>query len=104
MDDDAVRAVALDTYRDLVAQGHEVDCFLVAAPGAVDGFGDGDRTRLCVVDHEFRAERWTNRSPALARAAESLLVRAAAVRQRRLLTRANRRAPYDAFVQPGGPG
>ena len=100
MDDDAVRSAALATYRDLVAEDHEVDCFLVADPRALDGFGDDARTRLCVVDHEFRAERWSSRSPALARVTQSLLVRVAALRLRRLLAQANRRVAYDAFVQP----
>ena len=100
MDDDAVRSAALDTYRELVAEHHEVDCFLVADPRALDGFDDDARTRLCVVDHEFRSERWAGRSPAIVRVAESVMVRVAAMRLRRLLARANRRARYDAFVQP----
>jgi hypothetical protein len=100
MDDDAVRSAAIATYRDLVAEDHEVDCFLVADPRGLDGFGVDARTRLCVVDHEFRAERWSNRSPALARVTEYLLVRVAALRLRRLLARANRRVAYDAFIQP----
>src|SRR5262245_3190710 len=100
MDDDAVRTAAIATYRDLVAEDHEVDCFLVADPRALEGFGDDARTRLCVVDHEFRAERWTRRSPALARMAHDLLVRVAALRLRGLLARANRRVAYDAFIQP----
>jgi hypothetical protein len=100
VDDDAVRSAAIETYRDLVAEGHVVDCFLVADPRAVDGFGDDARTRLCVVDHEFRAERWTSRSSSPARIAEALFVRAAAVRLRRLLARTGRRVSYDAFVEP----
>jgi hypothetical protein len=104
MDDDAVRSAALATYRELVAEDHDVDWFLVADPRALDGFDGDTRTRLCVVDHEFRAERWARRSPALARLAESVMVRVAVMRLRRLLGRANRRKRYDAFVQPRWPG
>jgi hypothetical protein len=103
VDDDAVRRAALETYRDLVAEGHEVDCFLVADPHTVEHFGDASRTRLCVVDHGFRAERWSDRSPGLARAVERAAVRAATTRLRALVARANRRAAYDAFVQPRWP-
>jgi len=101
MDDDRVRSAVFGSYHDLVAEGHEVDCFLVADPCALDGFGEDARTRLCVVDPELRAEGWMSRSPALARVAASLHARVAAARLDRLLSRSNRRVPYDAFVQPG---
>ena len=104
VDDDAVRDATLESYRALVTEGHEVDCFLVADPRSVDDFGDADRTRLCVVDHGFRAERWSGRPPGLARAVEVTCVRAATVRLRALVARAHRRAAYDAFVEPRWPG
>jgi hypothetical protein len=103
VDDDAVRDATIATYRDLVAEGHDVDCFLVADPRSLDGFGDDARTRLCVVDHGYRAERWSRCSPLLARAVERASLRAATKRLRALVARADRRAAYDAFVQPRQP-
>lgn len=100
IDDDAVRRATLETYRDLVAEGHEVDCFLVADPRAIEGSDDVVRTRLCVVDHGFRADRWSDRSPALAGVVERASVRAAMLRLRALVARTDRRDAYDAFVQP----
>ena len=99
MDDAAVRDATIATYRDLVAAGHDVDCFLVADPRRLDAF-TGDRTRLCVVDHGFRAGRWAQRPPAVASAAEAVMVRAARRRLRAMVGRSNRRVPYDAFVHP----
>jgi len=100
MADVAVRSAAVATYRDLCADGHEVDCFLVADPCGVDGFGDEARTRLCIVDPGFRAVRWSDRPPVLARAVERVAVRIAAIRLRGLVVRAGRRVKYDAFVRP----
>ena len=104
VDDDGVRSAALEAYRDLVADGHEVDCFLIADPKGVDGFGGAERTRLCVVDHGFRRERWSNRSRALGRTVERASVRAATLRLNAIVARAHQRAAYDAFVQPRLPG
>jgi len=103
LDDDAVRDAATVTYHELVAEGHEVDCFVMADPRAVDAFADGDRTQLCVVDHGYRAEQWEGRSAAVARAAHGVMARVAAARLRALVTRADRREAYDAFVQPRWP-
>jgi hypothetical protein len=99
MDDAAVRDATTATYRDLVAAGHDVDCFLVADPRALDAF-TGDPTRLCVVDHGFRADRWEHRPRVVTAAAEALMVRAAGRRLRAMVGRANRRVEYDAFVHP----
>jgi len=100
LDDDAVRRAAEVTYRDLVGEGHEVDCFVVGDPRVVGEFGPDDRTRLCVVDAGFRLEHWEARAPAVARAARLATARVAATRLRTLVMRAHRRAAYDAFVQP----
>jgi hypothetical protein len=32
LDDDAVRHAATSTHRELVAEGHDVDCFVIADP------------------------------------------------------------------------
>ena len=100
LDDDAVRRAAETTYRDLVGEGHEVDCFVVGDPRRVEDLEPGDRTRLCVVDDGFRSERWAPRAPTVTRTAQQLMARVAATRLRTLLTRAHRRMPYDVFVQP----
>jgi hypothetical protein len=104
LDDDDVRRAATTTYRHLVAAGHEVDCFVIGDPRVVGAFevdaGVGDRTRLCVIDDGFRSETWDGRAPVLARAAQQTMARVAARRLRALVTRANARAEYDAFVQP----
>ena len=95
-----MRRAAEVTYRDLVGEGHEVDCFVVGDPRVVDEFGPHDRTQLCVVDDGFRPEHWEARAPTVARAAQLAMARLAATRLRALVTRAHRRRPYDAFVQP----
>jgi hypothetical protein len=100
MDDDAIRDAAAETYRELVAEGHDVDCFVVADPSTVEGFTGEARTRLCVVDHGFRSEQWSRRPPTIASAAEAVMVRVAASRLRALLARADRRAGYDAVIEP----
>jgi hypothetical protein len=100
LDEDVVRRAATDTYRELVAEGHEVDCFVVGDPRAVDAFAADDRTRLCVVDDGYRSEQWEARAPAVARVAQQAMARVAAARLRTLVTRSHRRAAYDAFVQP----
>jgi hypothetical protein len=100
LDDDAVRRAVAATYRDLVGEGHEVDCFVVGDPRVVGELATDDRTRLCVVDDGFRSEHWEARAPAVTRAAQRAMARVAATRLRTLLTRAHRRMPYDAFVQP----
>src|SRR5262249_45172590 len=99
MEDDAVRSAAVATYHELLVEGHDVDCFLVGDPSTLDGFGDA-RTRLCVVDHGFRPEPWTDRAPMMGRSVERARVRMAAVRLHALLARADRRDAYDAFVEP----
>ena len=103
LDDDAVRHATTLTYRELVAEGHDVDCFVTGDPRVVGEFADQDRTRLCVVDHGYRAEPWEARSPAVARTAQRVMARVAAARLRALVTRAHRREAYDAFVQPRWP-
>jgi hypothetical protein len=100
MDDVAVRRAAEATYHDLAEAGHEVDCFVVGDPRAVEGFAGAERTRLCVVDDGFRSERWRGRAPAVAGVAREVMARVAVTRLRALVTRADRRAAYDAFVQP----
>jgi hypothetical protein len=100
LDDDDVRRAATVTYRELVDEGHEVDWFVIGDPRVVDGLEVDDRTRLCVVDDGFRAERWEARAPAVTRAAQHAMVRVAATRLRALVARAQRRSAYDAFVQP----
>jgi len=100
VDDAAVRRVAATTYRDLLAEGHDVDCFVVGDPRCAESLAAPDRTRLCVVDDGFRAERWQAGRPAVARAVQQAMARIAATRLRAVVARAHRRASYDAFVQP----
>ena len=100
VDDDDVRRAVTATYRELVAAGHEVDCFVIGDPRLVDELEVEDRTRLCVVDDGFRSGTWATRAPAMARAVRQAMVRVAAGRLRAVVTRAQRHAEYDAFVQP----
>ncbi len=103
LDDAAVLHAATLTYRELIVEGHDVDCFVMADPRFVGEFADGDRTQLCVVDHGYRAERWEARSAAIARATKRVMARVAAARLRALVTRAHQCEMYDAFVQPRWP-
>jgi len=100
MEDVAVRRATATTYRELVAAGHAVDCFVVGDPRRVEDLEPGDRTRLCVVDDGFRSERWASRAPTVTRTAQQLMARVAARRLRALVARSHRRLEYDAFVQP----
>ena len=98
-DDHAVYDAARVTYRELVAEDHDVDCFLVGSPTRLDGFAT-DRTRLCVVDSGFRAGRWTRLPAPIARLVRAGVVHGAERRLRGAFTRAARRAAYDAVVEP----
>ena len=100
MEDVAVRRATATTYRELVAAGHDVDCFLVGDPRVAEALEAFDRTRLCVVDDGFRSEQWAARAPTVTRSAQQLMARVATARLRAVVARAHRRAAYDAFVQP----